>query len=163
MPDFRDFKSLEKYLQRELQNNLNEIIKEIKEDVKEYIMENLYNAYDPNQYERSFEFLESVSVYKARQTESGISAIVYFDTDKINAVGMSGRFNQHMSVDGKDVSDYIPQWLEEGTQARRNNIFPRDGIYSMENVKKDWELNGKHVKKLQQLFRNKGIHLEFTR
>lgn len=54
MPDFSNFKDLEKYLNKQISETLNNEVKEAtKRQLKENVIEEVYDKYTPSQYERT--------------------------------------------------------------------------------------------------------------
>ncbi|MEX3625180.1 hypothetical protein [Viridibacillus arvi] len=82
-------------------------------------------------YDRTWELLNSVTVGNLYVGTKQIKFEVFMDTDKIGSYVKDGDdWNQHASVDPMDVSEYIPLWVEEGTEG---SLYDREGAHYMEN------------------------------
>lgn len=104
-------------------------------------------------YQRTMELRNSVTVGNVSVGYKYVKFEIFMDTDKINGYITGGdEWNQHASVEGMDVSDYIPLWVEEGTSG---GLFDRPAAHYME---KSWfELgNGKIASELRNALRGEG-------
>jgi hypothetical protein len=109
--------------------------------VRDNLLERVYWNYIPQgeyAYDRTYELMDSVTVGNFHLGTTHATFEIYMDTDKINAyVTDRDRWNQHASVDPIDVSEYIPLWVEEGTDG---SLFDREGAHYMEAS--HYELSG---------------------
>lgn len=131
------------------------------ERLTQYISENWYEKYSPKDYQRTFEFLKSIAVIKARMVEDGsIETEIYFNTDKINAHVRKKGLNAHASFSGKDVSQVIPEWLELGNSniVGRKDTVSSDGLHSLDALVK-W-LSGVFVEELAKALKKHGINIK---
>lgn len=104
--------------------------------VQKYLQENVYQAYFPkgeHPYDRTMELMNCVTVGNITVGTKYIRFDIYMDTEKIQPYVTSDNmmWNQHASVTGEDVSDFIPLWIEEGT---RGSLWDRDGAHYMEQA-----------------------------
>ncbi|MED3976192.1 hypothetical protein P4639_22600 [Priestia megaterium] len=107
--------------------------------VKQYIQKNVYEAYIPqgeSAYDRTFELLNSVTVGNLVVGSKHVSFEIYMDTNVMtpqirNGVFGYGGWNAHADVNSIDVSEYIPQWIEEGTEG---SLHDREGAHYMEDA-----------------------------
>lgn len=100
-----------------LTSNLEIIGEEIKQKLRDNVDKLWYSTFTPYQYERTFEYINSISVSKAKRIENGYEVVIFFDTDKINPYPppAPGKWSKHQSItNAQDVSEMIPIWIEEG-------------------------------------------------
>lgn len=135
MPVITTYDQLQKYLNRHIGIALQQTGKDVEKLVYDYIMENWY-IYTPNEYLRTYQFINSLRVSKVIETNGRYYVSIYFDTSAIRASSVNdSRWNQHMSIHGEDVSGAIPLWIEEGNNPNNKNpIYEYDGIHMMKNV-----------------------------
>jgi len=160
LPDFYNYNSLFKYINNQLKFSIQEVGKLIKKEVENYIQTNLYDAYTPEHYIRTMEYLRCITVSKVNSNPKGYVVEIYFDTSKIIPNFTDTLYNQHMSMSGIPINEYLPLWLEEGTSARNGNLFPRKGIEAMKNEANIINNMGFHVNKLKDYLKSKGIFCE---
>jgi len=161
MPNFYNYNSLFKYINNQLKFSIQEVGKLIKEEVKKYIQNNLYDTYTPLYYQRTMNYLESITVSKVNSNSKGYVVEIYFDTSKIIPNYTDTKYNQHMDVYGTPKNNYIPLWLEEGTENNNGNFFPREGIHAMGNVAEWIDYTEFHINKLIQILKMKGFDCTF--
>ncbi|MCY8228696.1 hypothetical protein MOC30_13995 [Bacillus spizizenii] len=102
--------------------------------VQEHLNQSVYQAYIPKgeyAYDRTFELLNSVTVGNVKMGNKFVYFDIFMDTEKIGSYVKEGNaeWNQHASVEGMDVSEYIPLWTEEGTDG---SLWDREGAHYME-------------------------------
>lgn len=163
MPTFKNPNSLFKYVERNIPFILNQIAKEVETILKDYIMQNLYQAYTPKEYARTYDFVNSVTVGTVKKINNGYSIEIYYDTDKIRqAIVQDSDWNQHMSVDGSEtwngvkINELIPYFIEHGTEGSK---WDRDGLFAMENTVKQLEMTKYHVSKMMELLKKRGFNV----
>ena len=136
MPNFDDTASLMAYINTAVEYATELTADSIVDMVKDYIIDALYDAYDPAEYERTYEFLDSVVHTTPVKIRGGWTVQIKFDTDKIHPYyrGELSSLPEHRSFvkRQRDVSDLIPLWMEEGNG--NNEFFQFKGIHSMEYV-----------------------------
>ncbi len=90
------------YLNQQINKAQREYLDEIKDGImalwQDAINENVYQVYDPVQYQRSFDLLNKLEMH----FDDDGKLIIQTDTD-----------NYYSVVDGKDVSDLVPNWVGE--------------------------------------------------
>lgn len=102
--------------------------------VKDHVQRLVYDAYIPqgeNHYDHTFELLNSVTVGEIKVGYKYMTFEIYMDTEKIGSYVTKSKkeWNQHASVDPVDVSEYIPLWIEEGTEG---SLHDKEGVHYME-------------------------------
>jgi len=149
--------SLQKQLKHDLLASLENKIADICQKVVEkQIWDRVYNGgnyigdgEDP--YQHTMLLLNSVTVGDIKIGYKYMTFDIFMDSEKIDSfvrkgVHDSNEWNAHASVDSEDVSEYIPLWIEEGTEG---SLHDKEGAHYMENSAMELG-NGK----LAQLFAN---------
>jgi len=157
MATFKTLDSLIRHVEKNISNSLHYVALEVEKIMKEYIMEHLYNAYTPEDYTRTYDYINSLRIKKVNKTNSGYQVEIYFDTDAIYPRDADGdnRWSSHQNITNDvDVSKYIPLWIEKDTV---DSLWDRDGIDVLSNTKKIIIETGMHVKKIQELLKARGI------
>lgn len=121
----------------------NQVAKVCIEVVRNYIQKNVYDAYipdssNPYSYDRTMDLLNAVSVGEIKVGIKFVTFEVYMNPEMIQAnITGDNEWNQHASVEGIDVSEYIPLWIEEGTSG---SLWDREGAHFMSDA--HFELSG---------------------
>ncbi len=164
-----DLKRVISYVEKHAKFALEEVAKTVEEIIKEYILENLYNAYEPKAYTRTYNYINSLTIDKVKKEGNGYSVKLFFDTAKIfpQPPDDLGRWSRHSSITSyganrmpDDISDMIPLWMEYGV---KGSLWDRDGIYSMENAKKTMEETKYHLKKIKEVLEGRGFKVEIRK
>lgn len=132
---FKTISSLQVQLKNDILDSLRNKISEIcMRVVKDYLLKNVYHSYIPQgdySYDRTYELMDSVSVGNFKLGYKYATFEIFMDTSKINPYETSGTdWNQHADVDGDDMSEYIPMWIEEGTEG---GLWERKGAHYMQD------------------------------
>lgn len=125
------YKDLDGYLRSRINDAVMSCAKIAEIKLKDDIMSKLYNEYNPKEYQRTYDFLESVSLKPIVGKKNTINVMIYYDTSKIIPNFVEDNWNQHEDIWGIDVHEFIPLWLEFGT---KNSLWDREGIYAMEGL-----------------------------
>jgi hypothetical protein len=158
---FKTVSALQDHLKQSILEAIeNKIIDICMKVAQKHIEERVYEAYTPQgdfAYDRTFELLNSVTVGNLNVGTKYVTFEIYMDTEKINPYvrnsfdGYHG-WNAHADVYGIDVSEYIPLWIEEGTNG---SLFDREGAHYMEQT--HFELDsGKLARELANALRQQG-------
>ncbi|MCC3687363.1 hypothetical protein LLR47_19320 [Bacillus cereus] len=115
----------------ELQHHLKDSIREgiehklmkiVLEIVQKYVDKNVYHNPFKKEgsefaYDRTMELMNSITIGELKMGTKYATFEVYMDAEKIRASETDeGYWNQHANIDyTQDTSNYIPQWIEEGT------------------------------------------------
>jgi len=157
--NFNSIKELMTYLQSQIPNNLEVIGENIRNKLRENVQELWYDRpFTPTHYNRTMEYINSLVCSKAVSTGGGIYEVeIYFDTNKINPYSSTnGNWPQHESVFGDDVSDYIPQWIEDGNNNSR--LYSYEGVHPVK-ITKQWIDEIDYVrKKMIELLSHNGFN-----
>lgn len=108
--------------------------------VEKQVWERVYNGGDyigdgEDPYQHTMLLLNSVTVGNIKMGTKYLTFDIFMDSDKIESfvrkgVNDSNEWNAHASVDPVDVSEYIPLWIEEGTEG---SLHDKEGAHYMEN------------------------------
>lgn len=143
-----------------LKDSMEEVGVKVEKVLRDRIDEDVYSAYNnPDMsYERTRELKNSVTHTHPKEEDGQIVVKVGHDTSLINPYSP----NQHMSVeDGSDVSNYLPQWINDGTIG---NIFG-EGVWTkprpyMDNTKEEIKNNNILEKELKKGLKKRGVNIE---
>jgi hypothetical protein len=105
-------------------------------------------------YDRTYEFLDSITTTEVIQKGNKLSITIYFDYNKMSqTLGGYGMFgsrtnitNNATSYQGKSLSEWLVLWIEEGQDS---SIYSMEGIHMFENMSKYLD------KKILGIFKNK--------
>lgn len=104
--------------------------------VRDFINKNVYSAYAPNDYSRTHELLNSVTLGNIKIGTKYATFDIFMDTSKINPYEQDS-WNAHANASyTQDTSEYIPMWIEQGTSG---SLWDRDGDYYMEDSLREFE------------------------
>lgn len=148
---------LEMYVQECLREAVDKAAEDACDYLTVYIMKHFYNTYSPTMYERTFDFIKSVSKTDARVIRGTVSCLIYFDTEKIRPKYYGPWLpNPHMSFYGETVSESIPRWIELGNKY----IIGRSGrpLGSMEATARMLEKNFHNM--VAKYLRKQGLNIE---
>ena len=142
------------YVNKQLEKCMDEVGRQMKVEVQNLIFEKIYRTRNPKEYERTFNFLNSIQ-YKFTNNNGKFQVEVYYDTDLIKAeYNEYSYWNQHMSLSGEDVSKDIPYYMEYGN---KSPIYSYEGAYIMKEMKEYAEQN--YAVKLATLLHQRGIKI----
>lgn len=99
MPTFKSFNELKKYIEKASRQSMKEVGEELKDIFKEAIQEEVYDAYSPSKYERTYQLRDKM-VEITRATGDSVEVSVTHTGDHISYVNGT-RF-------------YVPYGLEGG-------------------------------------------------
>lgn len=160
-----DLKRMLQYIEKQTQDALRLISLEVEKMMKDYIIKALYNAYQPKDYLRSMNYINSLTVKKV--TKNGVGELeveISFDSNKIYSREMEGEYwNQHMSVNGDDtwggrpISEWIPIFMEHGVSG---SLWDRDGIEVVDTILKELNSNSTYKKMMMKELKRKGFNVE---
>jgi hypothetical protein len=155
---FTTWDSLFKYLEEQVEVNIQKIGEEIKGVLRNNVRLLWYERdFTPQYYTRTYELIDSITCRKAKKTAIGTYEVeIYFDTDKINPYpSENGEWSKHESItDGSNVSQYIPQYIEEG---QNSSIYSYEGVHPVRETV-DWEKDDRYLKnRMKELLEDKGF------
>ena len=124
--DFKSFESLKKYVASQVadtaRKNLNKVVLE---ELKKFVKLLVYSRYNPSQYDRTYQLLNSVTIGDVIEDGKHITCSVYFDPNKIKPAFADNFWNQHRSVFDYDtdkkhnspINEMIPYYINYGTSS----------------------------------------------
>lgn len=153
---FKNLSQLNNHINKTLKRAMDGVGKEVSKELGDYVFKNWYLARgNPNDYNRTFEFLDSVT-FQTMVARGKVFVEVFFDPDLIKPMyDEYSSWNQHMSLSQKDVSESIVGWIEYG---QNSHLYSYKGIHMVENVR-EWckkEYRSLLIKEMNKL----GIKLE---
>lgn len=154
---FNSIDELMIYLQEQIPINLEIIGEEVKEILRNNVQQLWYGrSFTPHYYTRTFEYINSIVCSKAVPIGSGMYEVeIYFDTNLIHPYpSTNGNWPQHESIYGDDVSEFIPEWIEEGNNSP---LFSYEGVHPTEDTKQWIEESGYFKNEIIKLLGIKGI------
>lgn len=158
---FSNYNDLFKYINRQIAIGLQKTSYEVEKIIKKYIMEKLYNSYQPFQYGRTYDFINSLKVDKVKFDGNEHHVKIYYDTSRIIPNYTKGMFyNPHTDYKGNPTNELIPLWIEEGTKKDGKNFFPRTGLYSMKYTVNYLESTHKFKSNMIKYLKQQGIKID---
>ena len=154
MPSFKNLADLNKYINTKLIQSMDKVGETAKQHMYDYVKKEMESRpEDKLVYERTWEYLNSISRTKATYVYGAIVVFIEYNTDKIHPyITTDGTFNQHADLWNEDTSDFIPLWLEFGTD---NDIHSHKPVGGLIDLEKWVKLNFK--KELMNELRKLGI------
>lgn len=153
---FTNTKQIEKYLEKQIIKALTEVADVVRQRLYDTVKNRLYDAWTPSQYKRTMELLKCISHTKVKKVYGSYVVNIYYDTKKIHPyVSDDARWNKHADFWGEDVSEYIPLWIEYGTD---NQYFSHDGILAVEDTL-EW-ISREYNRLFKEALLYKGIPLD---
>lgn len=133
MQTHNSIESLLNQIKKDMRPSLRQVGERIRTELRQYVLENWYNSRPTTEfYDRTMQLINSITVSQIIETGNTMNIQVYFDSSKIIAtVTEDGKWNQHASIHGEDVSESIPYYIEEGN---KSPLYSYDGIHSVENI-----------------------------
>ena len=162
--NYRSYKDLVSVIHSYINADMNDILKKIAEDIKEtlydYINKNWYGVNTPNNYQRTHNVLNSITVDKIQTLGNKKEVFIYFDESKIiSNQTEAGHWNQHMSLDGsaswggQSIGHWVVEWMNSG---QKSPAYSYGGIKFIENTVEELEKNNKLVKEINNALKAKG-------
>ena len=97
MAIIKTYEQLNSLLKTELGRVLFILSENVEEFLFEYVQANWYDEYQPTDYQRTYQLLNSIELEQIEETEWRI----FFNTDKIKGVKQNGFWQAHISSFGK--------------------------------------------------------------
>lgn len=140
---FNSLKDMNKYVNSQMKEIAqDQLAEKILLTLRDFVESTVY-ANEPNQYERTYQLLNSLTIGKAKAIGTIITCSVYFDADKITQSIATNRWNQHMSIygyerrGGEPINELIPYFLNDGTDSpiysHESHDFVEKTIESLNN------------------------------
>ena len=158
---FSDFNSLIKHLENNILIDVQKIGEEVKTVLKNNVRVLWYErngtGWTPQDYERSFQLINSITCKKAIKVGNKYQVEIYFDTDKIQPMyGTDDKpWTRHMSItDFEDVSEAIPLWIEEGNN--NSPIYSYEGVHPVQTTIDNLKSDNYIKERLRELLKTQG-------
>lgn len=125
--NFSNFKQLELYMEKKIIQTLDKCADLAMDRLTQNIIDSVYD-WQPKQYERTYQLLESVSRTEVKKIYDRYVVEIYFDYKKMQPIIVENKWNKHADFYGnwiqneQSASDLI-NWLEYGTE---NKWFSHD-------------------------------------
>lgn len=131
-----DFKKIVR--DKVLQPLLKKLAKKVGKKLQDYINEHWYVNSESEYYDRTYDFLTSVTDIEIKMSGKDCAYEVFIDYNKMSqhpsGAGMFGArtsLNDDTEYDGKSISEWLIQWIEKGQKSPVNSY---EGIHMFENV-----------------------------
>lgn len=109
-----------------------EFAEQIKREMQNNILDSVYRSYKPKNYNRTYEFYNSVTIYEGNIYRGKIQQYrIGFDKNKMRPRIVERNWNIHADINGRTQSANIARWLDEGTSS---GLFTRDGAHFIEET-----------------------------
>lgn len=152
MPLFSNFSQLKQAIEKQTEKALqDDVSRVIKEGLQTHVLDNIYNASSPKNYERTYELLRSIEVGNVKKNGNVFEVQVYFNP---NFTHESWYGSKKLGINaGEKISmTYIAQWLDEG-----KNIFTPHTEGFIDDTVGELEVTKKHVTAFIGYLKSKGI------
>ena len=120
------------------------------------VLEEFYAEYDPVEYRRTYQFLNSLVTTGVKETINGYEAEIYFDLSKINypdpAQGLSGKWHRKEATDKEIFDNNLTGanphgWYPVGGTPVWTNAFPIIDANAIDILKQELIAQGIPIKK----------------
>ncbi len=161
--NYRSYEALTSAIHAQIQKDMNSVFKTIAEEIKkmlhDYVQTYWYSAHSPKNYNRTYEFINSLTCSKVETIGNRQEVFIFFDPDKIGAYRTElGQWNQHLDVYGiESAAEAIVLWIEEGQDSP---LFSYEGIHQIENVEMQLREGNKISKDIAALLAAKGYQVK---
>lgn len=152
MPLFSSFSQLKQAVEKQAEKALqDDVSRVIREGLQTHVLDNIYNASSPNDYERTYELLRSIEVGEVKRNGDVFEVQVYFNP---NFTHESWYGSKELGINaGEKISmTHIAQWLDEG-----KNIFTPHTEGFIDDTVEELEVTKKHVTAFIGYLKSKGI------
>lgn len=154
--EFKSLKQFNVFAEKIIKNSLDEISSNVLEKLKYNVENRLYDAWTPEMYSRTGELLKSISKTKVTKVYGYYVVKIFYDTDKIHPyITDDNKWNKHADIYGENISEYIPLWIEYGTE---NSFYNHDGINAIHDTF-EW-ISKEYNRMFKETLKYKGIKIE---
>ena len=92
--EFKSLKDMQNYIASQMKEVAKkELSKVVFTEIKKFVKQNVYTAYHPSQYDRTYQLLNSVTIGELESSGKSIICSVYFDPNKIKPVSTDNFWN----------------------------------------------------------------------
>lgn len=112
---------------------LNNSARNAKSILQDSVQEKLYDAYTPEDYKRTNEFINSITIKDIETSgASGFRQVIDFDPDKLTPEDRgSGHWNAHMSMNKDKFTKQLVETLNDGSNG---GLFNHEGAHFIEDA-----------------------------
>lgn len=167
MKTFKTVSELQHHLKDSIQESIeNELFEICTKIVEKHLMKDVYDnpnaGYIPRaeegspfKYERTWELFNSLTISDVKMGSKYATFEIYMNGDAIESHKTGeGEWNQHADIDyEEDVSEYIPMWIEDGTNGSLWDFRPTQYMF---NSWKELRDDGILRDALEQALRSRG-------
>jgi len=126
---FSDFNSLMKHLENNILLDIQKIGEEVKNVLRNNVRVLFYERngmnWTPENYTRTYELIDSITVSPVNKIGNKYKLSVYFDDNKIHPYKVSGEWSAHESVvTEENISKNLPFYMEYGNQSSLYSYEP---------------------------------------
>lgn len=108
---YGSYDDLFKDMEKELIKSLKDMAKIIRDEWTKLIELNFYNKFSPELYSRTFEILNSITVFNIEKNGDLYTIKIAYDEDKINYYPEeNGLWNKHADYNGEFIMDYLVEY-----------------------------------------------------
>lgn len=124
---FKNKNQVFKYMDKKIIEILNKCSDLALEKLTQNVLDTVYD-WQPKQYERSYQLLESISRTEVRKVYGRYVVEIYFDYKKMQPIINDGKWNSHADFYGnwinneQSASDMV-NWLEYGVDPEHNQYY----------------------------------------
>lgn len=169
MKQVKTYSELFKELEKLIKPNIQKIGEEVKNVLKRFIQTDLYDSYEPKEYERTFQFLEAVECTAAKKVGNKWQVKIFINPDKMDHFSADddrfwlphtssiGDERGNTSFGSKDIAEWLIYWLETG-----DNTSPYSrGEIGMFKKTKEWLEDDNYVyNTMMSRLRQAGFEIE---
>lgn len=137
MKKFKNIESLQKFIKDKCKSGMNDVGKKVQESLKFFVLKNVYCAFTPEEYQRTYQLLESISFKLLQSNKNQITVDIYFDKSKMQHTTLFG--SEKLAI-SPNSNVYIPKWVDEG-KTWDKPFHPRGGGHFMKDTLNDVKKN----------------------
>lgn len=159
MPTFDTTEQIHQYILKNAEEGLQQTLEKIKIELVKYVEKYWYGRENGthNYYNRTMEFVDSITASKVKIQGNTLSGEVFFDTTKIGSYNDYPNWGQHQGLHGENVSELIPWYIEEGN---KSSAYEYEGIHMVKNITLWAKHNNVPLKEIMSFLKTKGFQCE---
>ena len=155
MPQARNPREFEQYVNVVIKQMVEDITQQTLMELRDYVMEEWYLNRTPSEYDRTYQFLDSLIAKDIKRVTNVFIGEVLSDPKEIIPMwNDESMWNWHMSVDGEDYSELITHFIEEG---QSSSLYSYGGIHMFQYTSNWVKKNLDRIAK--QTFKKYGLNL----
>lgn len=152
MASFNNLNQLYTHIKKQSKKALeDDISRKIKQLLHDYILDEVYNNFSPEEYDRTYTLLNSITIGRIEEIGDSISVEIFIPEENLGHTTLYGSDSLGLSAGSKVPVSYVAQWLEDGyTWGRSNTDF-------MEKTKDEIKQSAIHLNAFIRYLKIKGI------